>query len=228
MTKTIAISSGHGRLVSGAIGQIKEVEEARKVVDKVTTYLKQLDIKVWTFHDDTSKTQRDNVNTIVKYHNSKARDLDVSLHFNAATRTDDPRGVEVLYYSDNNKKLAEETAKSISKASGLKNRGAKKRDNLGFLKGTSKPSVLIEVCFVDSQADVQAYQKSFDLICRAIAETISGKKLSVAKVDTSESKQYHTVVKGDTVSKIAKQYGSTLAKIKSWNKLDDEYTIMIG
>lgn len=45
---------------------------------------------------------------------------------------------------------------------------------------------------------------------------------------TLSTKKYHTVAKGDVVSKIAKQYDTTLAKIKTWNKLDDKYTIQIG
>lgn len=220
MTNKIVISSGHAKYVAGTSGYIDEVTEARKVVNQVVTYLKELDCQVYMFHDDISRTQRDNIQTIVKYHNSKQRDVDISIHFNAVTRTDDPRGVEVLYY--NQDELAKKVSAAIAVASGLKDRGAKQRMDLGFLKGTTKPSILIEVCFVDSQADVQAYQKNFDAICRAIAEMISGKKL------TTSTTQYHIVVTGDTVSRLAKQYGTTLAKIKNWNKLDDEYLIQIG
>lgn len=220
MTNKLVISSGHAKYVAGTSGYIDEVTEARKVVNQVVTYLKQLNCQVYMFHDDTSRTQRDNIHTIINYHNSKTRDLDVSIHFNALEETNNPVGVEVLYYSE--KKLAGEVSASIAVASGLKDRGAKQRIDLGFLKGTTKPSILIEVCFVDSQADVQAYQKNFDAICRAIAEMISGKKL------TTSTTQYHIVVTGDTVSRLAKQYGTTLAKIKNWNKLDDEYLIQIG
>ncbi|MGG3890033.1 hypothetical protein [Metabacillus fastidiosus] len=45
----------------------------------------------------------------------------------------------------------------------------KKRTNLGFLNGTNKPAILIEVCFVDSKGDVQIYKNKFDEICIAIA-----------------------------------------------------------
>ncbi|USK71780.1 N-acetylmuramoyl-L-alanine amidase [Peribacillus asahii] len=226
MTNKTVISSGHAKYVRGASCYIDEVDEARKAVDQVAEYLNELGCTVYKFHDDTSKTQRDNINAIVKYHNSKERDLDVSVHFNAASKTDNPRGVEVLYYSDSNKKLAENMSQAISKASGLKNRGAKKRTGLGFLKGTSKPAILIEICFVDSVTDVNIYEDKFDEICRVIAETISGKMLAVVK--KASTKKYHTVVKGDTVSAIAREYDTTIAKIKSWNKLDSKYTIWIG
>ncbi len=131
------ISSGHAKKVRGACGYIDGVNEARKVVPKVVEYLKELDCKVHTFNDDTSKTQRDNINTIVKYHNSKSRDLDVSVHFNAGTT--ETGGTEVLYYGDGNKGLAAKVSKAIAEALGTKDRGAKKRTDLGFLREQRNP-----------------------------------------------------------------------------------------
>lgn len=181
MTNKYVMSSGHGLYVRGASSYIDEVNEARKVVAKVTNYLKELNCTVYEFHDNTSRTQRDNINTIVKYHNSKTRELDVSYHFNASKKTNDPKGVEVLFVSEEGRVIAEKVSSAIAKASGLKSRGAKKRTDLGFLNGTNKPAILIEVCFVDSKTDVDIYNKKFDDICRAIAETLSGKKLKVVK-----------------------------------------------
>jgi GH24 family phage-related lysozyme (muramidase) len=50
---------------------------------------------------------------------------------------------------------------------------------------------------------------------------------SNAKKSTS-TKAYHTVVKGDTVSELAKKYKTTIANIKSLNDLDSKYTIRVG
>lgn len=169
------ISSGHGKYVSGSSLIIDEVTEARKVVNRVVEILKEMNEEVNIYHDDISKNQKDNINNIVKHHNSTIRDKDVSIHFNASKKTDNPVGVEVLYYSDSNKELASKISKAISVASGLKDRGAKKRTDLGFLKGTNKGAVLIEVCFVDSSADVKIYKEKFEDICIAIAEALSGK-----------------------------------------------------
>ncbi|MFE4428817.1 N-acetylmuramoyl-L-alanine amidase [Peribacillus butanolivorans] len=188
------ISSGHAKVVRGASGYLDEVNEARKVVPKVAEYLKELDCKVHTFNDDTSKTQRDNINTIVKYHNSKNRDLDVSVHFNAGTKK--VGGTEVLYYGDENKELAAKVSKAISESLGIKERGAKKRTDLGFLKGTNKPAILIEVCFVDTKANADAYNKNFDKCCKAIAETLSGKKLKEEVKPVEKKKVLHKVQVG--------------------------------
>jgi N-acetylmuramoyl-L-alanine amidase len=162
--------------VAGAIGILNEHNEAVRVVEKVAEYLRQMGVSVHTFHDNVSNTQGKNLATIVNYHNSQSRDLDVSIHFNAASRTDQPRGTEVLYYD--NASLASSVAGAIAAASGLKNRGPKQDKGLYFLRNTKKPAVLIEVCFVDSSADANIYNSHFDAICKAIAETLAGRKVT--------------------------------------------------
>jgi N-acetylmuramoyl-L-alanine amidase len=174
----VVISSGHGKYVRGASGLIDEVDEARKVVPEVASWLTVNGHQVIEFHDDVSTTQQQNLNTIVNYHNKQTRDLDVSVHFNAYVPTDGGRGTEVLYLT--HQQLATDVAKAISDASGLINRGAHKRSDLYFLNGTTEPAILIEVCFVDAAADVEQYQRHFKQICRAIAQTIAPEPGAVA------------------------------------------------
>ena len=120
-----------------------------------------------TYHDNVSKSQSENLNKIVDFHNSQTRDLDVSVHFNAYQTTDKPMGCECLYVSQAT--LAKDVVDAICKASGLENRGPKKRTDLFFLNNTNEPAVLIEVCFVDSLADSELYERNFDDICSAIS-----------------------------------------------------------
>jgi hypothetical protein len=68
--------------------------------------------------------------------------------------------------------LADQVSKAIAEAGGLINRGAHKRSDLYFLNGTTEPAILIEVCFVDAAADVEAYQLKFDQICLALASSL--------------------------------------------------------
>ena len=93
----ICISSGHGKYVRGASGIIDEVDEARRVVDLVAKMLNSRDVNATRYHDDISKTQNENLNRIVDFHNSQSRDLDVSVHFNAYEQVSKPMGTEVLY-----------------------------------------------------------------------------------------------------------------------------------
>jgi N-acetylmuramoyl-L-alanine amidase len=215
------ISSGHSKYVSGGNGILNEVTEARRVVDQVAKYLKELKETVEVYHDNTTRNQRDNVNGIVAYHNKFTRQRDYSVHFNAGGSADKPVGVEVLYYSDSMKAEAAKLSAAIAKASGLKDRGAKKRTDLGFLKGTEKPALLIEVCFVDSKVDAKLYKENFYGICEAIAETISGKQIKHEEVQTKpESKpavkpsgtKYQVIAGTFTDKKNAENMASKLKK----------------
>ena len=170
------LSSGHGKYVRGAKGYLDEVDEARQVVEQTAKVLREIGEGVVTFHDDTSRSQSENLNTIVNFHNKQTRDYDVSVHFNAYTTTSAPRGCEVLYVTQ--KDLSARVSAAIAKAGSFINRGPKYRNDLTFLNKTQKPAILIEVCFVDSLADADLYRNRFDAICIAIAESLSGKAIS--------------------------------------------------
>ena len=168
----IVISSGHGKYIRGASGILDEVDEARKVVEQVADELRNRGVDVTTYHDDVSQSQNENLNRIVDFHNSKSRDLDVSVHFNAYVETDKPMGVEVLFVTQAD--LAGEMSAAIAEAGDLIDRGAKKRTDLFFLNNTEMPSILIETCFVDSVADADSYNTNFEEICDAIASMLGG------------------------------------------------------
>jgi hypothetical protein len=166
----IVISSGHGLKIRGAAGYLDEVDEARRVVERVADALLKIGLGVKTFHDDISDTQSENLEAIVQYHNEQQRDLDISVHFNAYTDTTKPMGTEVLYITAADK--AAHVSNAIALA-GFVNRGAKYRDDLYFLNNTEAPAILIEVCFVDSHADADLYSVRFTAICRLIAAAIA-------------------------------------------------------
>jgi peptidoglycan hydrolase-like protein with peptidoglycan-binding domain len=151
------------------------VDEARRVVNRVADFLEETEAEVIVFHDDESTTQDENLETIVNFHNSQERDLDVSVHFNANQTTSSPVGTECWYYSQG--ELASEIASEIAIASGLIDRGRKQSSSLYFLNNTEEPAILIEVCFVDSSADANLYRQHFEGICEAIARTISGEQI---------------------------------------------------
>jgi N-acetylmuramoyl-L-alanine amidase len=166
------ISSGHGKFIRGAEGILDEVHEARRVVERTADLLRNMDVDVVTFHDDVSTTQSENLERIVSYHNSQVRDVDISVHFNAYEPTTKPMGTEVLYVSQPD--LAEELSYAMATSMGLPDRGGKYRSDLYFLNETSMPALLIETCFVDSEADAVAYRNNFNILCQTIAQTIVG------------------------------------------------------
>ena len=153
-----------------AEGILDEVIEARRVVERVTDLLRQADVDVMPFHDNTSTTQDENLKAIVSYHNSQDRDYDISVHFNCYQKTAHPMGTEVWYVTQ--QELAAKLSEAIADAGGFLNRGGKYTNDLYFLNNTEMPAVLLEVCFVDSTADAAFYDQNFDAICRAIAEVM--------------------------------------------------------
>jgi N-acetylmuramoyl-L-alanine amidase len=169
---TVCISSGHGKLVRGASGHLDEVNEARRIVDRVANEFAARGVTVYVFHDDVSTTQNENLNRIVSFHNSKTRDIDVSVHLNAYIETTKAMGTEVLYVTK--AELAGEMSRAIADAGGFIDRGAKKRTDLYFLNNTAMPAILLEICFVDSSVDAELYEEAFDEICDNIATVLGG------------------------------------------------------
>ncbi len=169
----IVISSGHSLHVRGAAGVLDEVDEARRIVDHLADELRARGVEVTTFHDDTSHSQSDNLETICTAHNKHPRDLDISVHLNAYVETDKPMGCEVLYVTQS--ALASELSAAIASC-GFIDRGGKYRDDLYVLNNTDMPCVLLEVCFVDSEADADVYGQQFDAICNALADVLGGRQ----------------------------------------------------
>ena len=178
----IAISAGHGSKIRGASDIIDEVDEARRVCTQVCDDLRAAGIAFeGPYFDNVSTSQNENLARICDWHNSKTRDLDVSVHFNANQHTSKPVGTECWYMTQED--LADDVATAIARASGLIDRGPKYSNGLYFLNHTAEPAILIEVCFVDSQADVDLYRAKFPDLCAAIAQTIGGEAIAPPQPD---------------------------------------------
>lgn len=185
MTRRVVISAGHALKVRGASGSpippyMDEYNENVRVVNKVWSLLPP-EAQGGMFIDTHSTSQNQNLNAIVNYHNSRTRDLDVSVHFNAAAQTASLQGTEVLHHpntSSSNKQLAASLSSAMAGVGTWPNRGAKPRGDLFFLNSTNKPAILIETCFVTSSGDASHYNAAFDELCRTIAEQIIGASLT--------------------------------------------------
>jgi hypothetical protein len=175
--RKVVISAGHALHVRGARGspvppELDEYDQNVRVVNRVFELMPP-EAAVAKFIDTTSTSQNQNLNAIVNYHNSKTRDLDVSVHFNAGG-SDALMGTEVLYKTDAvAKPIAAATSAAMAATASWPNRGAKYRSDLFFLNSTSKPAILIEVCFCDSQADSARYTERFEALCQTIAQEIA-------------------------------------------------------
>ena len=182
---SIAMSGGHNEKVTGANCYLDEVKEDRAVLSSMMKYGKKLGLTCYDCTDNVGRNQSENLSLIVKNHNAKKRDLDVSVHLNAYQKEEGDgktKGSEVLVYS---KTVKPEDSKAYEQALkvcgalnklGFTNRGVKVRNGLAFLKNTDKPAMLIEVCFVDDKDDYNLYKKvGSDTIGRVIMEAITGR-----------------------------------------------------
>lgn len=90
----------------------------------------------------------------------------ISIHINAAA-SNDANGVEVCYKSQ--KPMAEKISREIAIAAGLRDRGAKSREDLGVLNRFDK-AVLVECGFITNptESDFIARSDTQDKIARAI------------------------------------------------------------
>jgi N-acetylmuramoyl-L-alanine amidase len=192
----VAISAGHGKKVAGAAGVdgLQENVETPKVMRAVAEALRRQGVTVVEYWDETSTTQQQNLDAIVRWHNKQTRDLDVSIHFNASTGQG--HGTEVLYVSQ--EELAFQVADAIATC-GLTDRGGKKNTGLAFLNGTDGPAILVEVLFIDNKGDADIYKKKFQTICDAIAAGITGLPMEAQPPQPGPSPEAKQVVVALTV-----------------------------
>lgn len=189
--------AGHtasGNIGSGAVGYINESNETRKVGPKVVEYLKQLGIDATYIKLDKATTSS-YLYDQVRLANSKGTfDCVVQIHFNAGSQdpNSDTTGTETYYVSSKGKVFADRVNAKLSTL--FRNRGAKNdKPNLYWLKNTTNPAILIEVCFVDDKDDIRIYQNNFDEVCKLIAEGLANKTLTNSNVQVSTDTFYRVI-----------------------------------
>lgn len=164
----VNVHGGHSLKCRGASGLLDEVNEDRKVKNKVIELLRANGHTVYDCTDDVGATQNANLRNIVNKCNAHKVDLDISIHLNAGGGT----GTEVYIYSDSSKAkgYAQRIVDNISNSLGIRNRGVKTRTNLYVLRKTKSPSLLIECCFVDNATDKAKW--NVDKCAKAIVEGV--------------------------------------------------------
>lgn len=162
----------HGKVACGAVGLISESLENRRVKDLVVDELRRMGHTVYDCTVEDGCSSSDVLNRIIKKCNEHKVDLDVSIHFNAASSAQ-ANGTEVYVYSDRSQAIdrARETLNAICSL-GFRNRSVKTNSKLAFLRRTNAPAMLIECCFVSSEKDVSLY--NVEEMAAAIVYGITG------------------------------------------------------
>jgi len=222
----IGSHAGHAKVGSGgAVGAVSillnESSENRLVNAEIIRLLKENGI---TAYDNTVDvgTQNEILNKIVSNCNSRATDLELSIHFNAGandlTGNEKTTGVECYVYNiaSPTAKIAERINEKIA-AFGFKNRGVKNGSGLAFLKGVKTPAILIEVCFVDDKDDADLYKKvGYKAIAKAIVEGVLNKTIQTEPEQAANNTLYKVQVGAFSVKANADKLANEL-KTKGYN-----------
>lgn len=208
------VHGGHNSIVPGAAKYLNEVTEDRKVKNKIIELLKKEGHTVYDCTDDVGRTQQQNLSNIVAKCNKHSVTLDVSIHLNAGGGT----GCEVFYYSGDStgKSYASKISANISKALGIKNRGAKATTSLYVISNTKSTAVLVECCFVDSITDKNKWNA--DKCAKAIVEGILGKTISSSTSSDPGSSSTSTTSK---LYRVRKSWSDEKSQIGAYANLDN-------
>lgn len=171
----VLVSAGHtlNGVGSGAVGFINESQENRVLAKYIVEYLKKLGHET-DYHEVNSGS--DYIDQQAKKANSKDYDVVVQIHFNSSDNAS-ANGTEVIYRSSKGKVFAQRVQDKLKTE--FRDRKIKhdindlKRD-LGWLRLTKSPAILIETCFVSNKSDTDKYKTNREKISKLIAEGITG------------------------------------------------------
>lgn len=180
------IHAGHnpdGLIASGGAGYMKESVENRKIVNYIMSHVDEKEDGVIcdvTVND--GKSQNDILQRLCQRMNSVMSEINISIHLNAGGGT----GVECWTYGESDEAgiLAMNICKKISEL-GFRNRGVKHSRTLYILRHTVQPSIIIEVCFVDSKRDYETYMRiGYEKVAEAIMNALG---IAYVNNDSAES-----------------------------------------
>lgn len=161
----ISVNAGHSTKVKGAVGYLDEAVE----VEKIAAYLVQK-FKLAGYTCGLAPNNGGSVGAYLReeygHANNMGADYAISIHMNAGGGT----GTECwIYPGSKSYTKAAQISRGLANHLGLPNRGVKHSNKLAFLRKTKAKAILVEVLFVDSKSDYNAYKRTSP---EAIADAI--------------------------------------------------------
>ncbi len=167
----VVIDAGHGGANPGAVyNGRQEKDDALALALAVGRILEQNGVEVYytrTTDIYESPAQK------AEEGNAVNGDYFVSIHRNSSPYPNQYTGIETLVYNRYGEaaRLAENINTRLAQV-GYENQGVNVRDDLVVLKQTKMPSVLVEVGFINTDADNRLLDERFNETARAIADGI--------------------------------------------------------
>lgn len=167
----VALDAGHGGTNPGAVyGERKESDDVLNLVLAIGPILEASGIDVYyTRTTDIFETPYQKAQEA----NAVGADYFVSIHRNSSPYPNQYSGVETLVYNRYSQAgvLAFNINEQLEQV-GFINLGVNERPNLVVLNSTQMPAVLVEVGFINTDADNYLFDTRFEEIAQAIADGI--------------------------------------------------------
>ncbi len=163
----VYIDAGHGGSDPGASGcGYQEANLTRELATKVSNELNAT-YGVKTYVNTKGNSYK------LRHPEAKAMDCGVlvSIHFNASGGSGTESYVHSVHSAIGSRTLQNSTHTSLVSALRLPDRG-QKAEQFAVVSGPL-PSVLLEICFIDRQSDMNQYQANKDAVARSIAQGIA-------------------------------------------------------
>ncbi|NRY59834.1 N-acetylmuramoyl-L-alanine amidase [Clostridium beijerinckii] len=168
----IGLRAGHSDNCEGAVGIVNEHDQMKKYYQAVKSVLEQYGHTVIDCNSNAS-SENGELSEGANIANSNGVDFFASLHMNCYNGQ--AHGCEVLVSSEKSGAypVAQRLVQNFSEL-GFYNRGVK-FEKLYEMNHVSAPNIISEICFCDSQTDIDIYnQYSWDKLAHVLCNAIDG------------------------------------------------------
>lgn len=238
----IAISAGHYKYTAGKRclksidpNETREWTLNARIAEKLTAILKNYNVDIIRLDDPTGETSVSLEDRAKKSDASNA-DFYIAIHHNAGINGGSGGGVVVYHYPlEKNKEQATSLYNHVVGLNGLKGNRSKPISETKSLYEVTAPkadSLLLENGFMDSTTDTpiilteEYANKSALGIANFFIEYFGLKKTAESTpINTGVT---YTVKRGDTLTQIAKRYGTTVRALATLNNIDNPSKIYVG
>lgn len=234
MGKVIGLRAGHSPKALGSIGILNEHIEMKRFYQAVKAVLEKYGHKVVDCNSDADTEAGELVEGITKANNANV-DLFISLHMNAFDGTAHGTEMWVKNQSSSAYSIAQKLVDNFVEL-GFVNRGVKFSSEFYEMNHSNAPNIISEICFCDSQTDVDIiYKYSWQELAYIFANAIDSSIPVKSDGDTSsesgnnetidESLNMYNLVTKDENGNIINQAKTSNNTISATTDLINKYGI---